>query len=590
MNALNKILGTRSKEDRKKEMFSQLAIPAIKNNTPGYYNKPAVNNSLEGKQLITVTLDQLRPYEHNPRKTVNPAYEEIKASIKARGLDHSPNITKRPGDDYYIIADGGNTRLQALRELFKETQDPKFWAIDCIFKPWQGEAEDVSAKINLLTGHLAENDVRGELSFIEKALGVRDLKTLYEEKNQTELSHRELAKELSSNGYPISFQLIARMNQCLDDLYPYIPNILLKGLGRPQIEKLLAIKRNALTCWEKYSFQSNITTEFVEVWESVLSPFDSTDEVSLIELQDNLVGKMCEVFNYNVPFETLKLEISLDERKLQKLLEKQAELTKRVEDSQERVQQIAQEQQALAESKANRQKLAQAKKLENATPHFESNQDNNILRDGEIKTDFSEETFPDSGSSLNTPESTSSTYYEDFNYNDSDDIDDETSSADFDSEPDIILQFVPKEDFSDIARQNGLTFAYESETAIHSIWAVRDEHNLKSLYDELNYITLNIASDFCFSELLEIQPESANSELMVFSLAPISSDLTLSTEAEIAYQWINHLATAKDNEAHANISQDIDSLFNGQVSDLLLVRLFRALRLARCINNLINEN
>ncbi len=39
---------------------------------------------------MVVTLDQLRSYEHNPRKTRNPLYDEIKASIKARGLrsDH----------------------------------------------------------------------------------------------------------------------------------------------------------------------------------------------------------------------------------------------------------------------------------------------------------------------------------------------------------------------------------------------------------------------------------------------------------------------------------------------------------------------
>ena len=36
---------------------------------------------------MIVTLDQLRPYDHDPRKKRNPAYEEIKASIRERGLD-----------------------------------------------------------------------------------------------------------------------------------------------------------------------------------------------------------------------------------------------------------------------------------------------------------------------------------------------------------------------------------------------------------------------------------------------------------------------------------------------------------------------
>ena len=84
---------------------------------------------------ITVTLDKLRPYEHNPRKTRNPNFEMIKESIRRRGLDHKPNITQRPGEPFYIIADGGNTRIQALKELFTETQDQRFWSIECLYKP-----------------------------------------------------------------------------------------------------------------------------------------------------------------------------------------------------------------------------------------------------------------------------------------------------------------------------------------------------------------------------------------------------------------------------------------------------------------------
>ena len=39
---------------------------------------------------MVVTLDQLRPYDHDPRVTRNPAYAEIKASIRERGLDAPP--------------------------------------------------------------------------------------------------------------------------------------------------------------------------------------------------------------------------------------------------------------------------------------------------------------------------------------------------------------------------------------------------------------------------------------------------------------------------------------------------------------------
>ena len=113
---------------------------------------------------MVVTLDQLRPYDHDPRMKRNPAYEEIKASIRERGLDAAPAITRRPGEDHYIIRNGGNTRLAILRELWSETKDERFFRISCLFRPWPERGEIVA-----LTGHLAENELRGGLTFIERA-------------------------------------------------------------------------------------------------------------------------------------------------------------------------------------------------------------------------------------------------------------------------------------------------------------------------------------------------------------------------------------------------------------------------------------
>ncbi len=72
---------------------------------------------------MVVTLEQLRPYDLNPRLMRNPNYDDIKASIRQRGLDTPPPITRRPDQDYYIIANGGNTRLSILNELWRETHE-----------------------------------------------------------------------------------------------------------------------------------------------------------------------------------------------------------------------------------------------------------------------------------------------------------------------------------------------------------------------------------------------------------------------------------------------------------------------------------
>lgn len=48
--------------------------------------------------LMPVALDQLWAFDLNPRITCNPNYDEIKESIRHRGLEHPPQITQRPGE------------------------------------------------------------------------------------------------------------------------------------------------------------------------------------------------------------------------------------------------------------------------------------------------------------------------------------------------------------------------------------------------------------------------------------------------------------------------------------------------------------
>ena len=176
-----------------------LNVQPINNQSAAYQTTTATHYPAQSK-YITVTLDKLRPYEHNPRKTRNPNFEMIKESIRRRGLDHKPNITQRPGEPFYIIADGGNTRIQALKELFTETQDQRFWSIECLYKPWKGESADsVEAELDLLIGHLIENDTRADLTFIEKALGIQQAKEYYEQKLGKSLSARELSSELEND-------------------------------------------------------------------------------------------------------------------------------------------------------------------------------------------------------------------------------------------------------------------------------------------------------------------------------------------------------------------------------------------------------
>lgn len=246
---------------------------------------------------MVVTLEQLRPYDLNPRLTRNPEYNNIKASIRSRGLDTPPTITRRPGEAHYIIRNGGNTRLAILNELWQETRDDRFFRIPCLFKPWTG---DISA----LVGHLAENDIHGQLAFIERALGIAKLKQLHEQAQEAPLSQRDLARRLSEEGYPISQSLISRMFEAIEQLLPALPQALYGGLSRRQVERLVGLRKCARQAWQKYSADE----AFAELWLSTLSEFDSPpEEFDIDRIQDELLGRMSQTLGQSYKLLTLDL-------------------------------------------------------------------------------------------------------------------------------------------------------------------------------------------------------------------------------------------------------------------------------------------
>ncbi|WP_340618173.1 ParB family protein [Xenorhabdus entomophaga] len=239
---------------------------------------------------MVLTLDQLHPNPDNPRTNRNPRYDDIKASIKARGLDTVPKVTRDPdGDEAYIFSDGGNTRYQILSELWQETGDERFYRIHCLFKPWPG-------RLQCVIGHLAENELRGDLSFIEKAQGIRKARTIYEEQQQKKISLRELSALLRQAGFPVSDGHISRMEHTVKYLYPWMPNLLESGLGSSQIRPLLALRLDAEVVWQQHvtSINPEPTVTFDEVFGACCRKFDSPESWSPEMFRDELIGDLLQ--------------------------------------------------------------------------------------------------------------------------------------------------------------------------------------------------------------------------------------------------------------------------------------------------------
>lgn len=259
---------------------------------------------------MVITLNRLRPYEHNPRINRNPLFAEIKASIKSRGLEAPPPITRRPGEEHYIIRNGGNTRLAILNELWTETRDEQFFRIHCLFRPWPRRGDIVA-----LTGHLAENDLHGELTFVERALGIEQAREFYEREAGQPVSQRELARLLAADGYPVSQPHISKMQDTVHYLLPAIPTVLYAGLGKPQIERLITLRRSAERTWVQHALRGGI--EFEALFTEVLSTFDGQPAFSYERFQDELIHQMQQPLGKD--YNWLKLDI-LEGRAPEKLM------------------------------------------------------------------------------------------------------------------------------------------------------------------------------------------------------------------------------------------------------------------------------
>ncbi|WP_241510559.1 ParB family protein, partial [Pseudomonas aeruginosa] len=190
---------------------------------------------------MVLTLDQVLPWHDNPRTTRNPKYDELKESIRHRGLDTPPPVTRRPGEDKYRIRNGGNTRLEILNEALQRNRRRTLLPLQLPVQALDKQRGEIIA----LTGHLAENDLKGDLKFIERAVGIQKAKAWYEEEKGEPVGIRELSRKLTDDGYPVSHSHISKMLDAVEILLPAIPVMLYSGLGKPQIEKLLSLRKSA---------------------------------------------------------------------------------------------------------------------------------------------------------------------------------------------------------------------------------------------------------------------------------------------------------------------------------------------------------
>jgi len=191
---------------------------------------------------IELAVDDIRPYEHNPRRVSNTRFAPIKESIRASGIRNPLTVTRRPGEAHFIVEAGGNTRLLAIQQLWAETRDARFRRLMVLFRPWRGES-------HVLTAHLIENELRGEMSFWDKASGVVALKARLETEREHALSLRELEEGMKALGLSVNTATLAHYLFATERLHTLGEAIAaLSGLDVKMMQpRLNGMKRHAQT-------------------------------------------------------------------------------------------------------------------------------------------------------------------------------------------------------------------------------------------------------------------------------------------------------------------------------------------------------
>lgn len=253
--------------------------------------------------LILVNLDNLVPYKGNPRQSRNPAYDEIKESIRTIGLQNPPNVTRADPSHPYMIRDGGNTRLEILRELWEETQDRRFFEFKCMFHPYSDD-------IDILIKHCIENEMRGKMLLIERGLAALSVKNSLESKGAIKLSASALAWELKARGWSVDDKALGLALYAAEVLIGSVPAALWNGAGRPYIQKLKKVVDDCRNFWfsleDNQSNQEEADDEFSLIWQEALREVDSED-LTVDQARDAIEGAMADYLG--CPVMTLRGDI-----------------------------------------------------------------------------------------------------------------------------------------------------------------------------------------------------------------------------------------------------------------------------------------
>ena len=194
----------------------------------------------EYARIIDLDINVIETSHMNPRQTRGEHYESTKESIRNIGLLQMLTVTKVPGQEHFSLYNGGNNRLSILKELYQEYlaagENDKAEAIrfqQCRYVPYTDD-------IDVLVRHMAENEERSNMTFIDKARAVFQIRELYRNKHGVEtVSSRELVEFIHSLGWTrVNQPIMTELNFAFEQLQTVIPFAMEAGMGKLKVQQI----------------------------------------------------------------------------------------------------------------------------------------------------------------------------------------------------------------------------------------------------------------------------------------------------------------------------------------------------------------
>jgi len=102
-----------SVDERRRLVAQSLQVGNPGNNARDLPGQTDASADGQFEHQIELNVDEIRPYENNPRRSVIVKFDDIKESIRTSGLRSPLTVTRRPGESHFIVEADGNTRLLA---------------------------------------------------------------------------------------------------------------------------------------------------------------------------------------------------------------------------------------------------------------------------------------------------------------------------------------------------------------------------------------------------------------------------------------------------------------------------------------------